>query len=460
MMGEVGGDMDKFHAIFDEWTRRDFNCTVEFKHANTWIDYAAKYNLMLTADDTIDLCYAANWIDFYSYAKKDAFEDITDMLPVYCPDLWAMFPREQFNGASVNGKIYGVPQRWTNYHGENFVYREDLRKKYNLPEIDLSWDSMENYMKTILENESFPFAITYQYNNPIMLYNAHLLKYDGIDNTAVAMLSERGTNNTVLYYDDPSYVEFAHRMKKWCDMGFWSKSILATADSTDHGDLFREELIFVTMNSHVDRFQGIAEDAAQFHPEWEIGAVPLATLKNVFYHTRTAQDLSCIPNGSKNPERALMVLNKMMSDKEYYDLCMYGIRDWNYELDDKGNITYANIDTTARRFDLCLWALRNEELAYPVARFWDRKALYEDIWFPKLVFDPFDGFAIDLAEISAEQSAVYQVNAEYGDPIQFGVVSDPDAAVDMLKQKMKEAGMDRFKAEIDKQLVAYLDSRG
>ena len=459
-MGEVGNDMDEFHAIFDEWTLRDFNCKVNFKHANTWIDYAAKYNLMLTADDTIDLCYAANWIDFYSYAKKDAFEDITDLLPQYCPDIWAAFPRDQFNGATVNGKIYGVPQKWTNYHGENFVYREDLRKKYDVPEIDLSWESMETYMQTILENEEFPFAITYQYNNPVSHYLAHLTKYDGIDNTAIAMISERGTKNTMMYYDDPSYVDFARRMKRWCDLGFWSKSILATADSTDHGDLFKEELIFVTLNSHVDRFQGIAEDAAKDHPDWEIGAIPLATLKNVFYHTRMAQDLTCIPNGSKNPERALMVFNKMMMDPEYYELVMYGMKGLNFNLDGDGYVTYEGIDTTARRFDLCLWAMRNEDLAFPVARNWDRKSLYEDKWFPKLVFDPFDGFAIDLENIQAEHTALNQVMKEYADPIQFGIVPDPDGAVETLRQKMKEAGVDKFKAEIDKQLSAYLDSKG
>ena len=460
MMGEQQNDEDVFYKTFDEWTLRDLNCKVNFKFANTWIDYAAKYNLMLAADDTIDMCYAANWIDFYSYAKKDAFEDISDMLPKYCPEIWREYPREQFNGATVNGKIYGVPQNWTNYHGTNFVYREDLRKKYNLPEMTLDYDVMEEYFKTVLENESFPFILTYQYTSPEVMFQAHMTEYDGIDATALAMMAKRGTRETMYYFDDPGYLDFAYRMKKWCDLGFWSKSILSTADSTDHGDLFREERIFVALTSHLDRFDGIAEDAAKLQPDWEIGFIPYATLSGVFYHTRTAQDLTVIPTGSKNPERSLMVLDKLITDKDYYVLTQYGTEGLNYEIDSDGYITYANIDTTVHNFNLNLWAMRNNDLALPVARFWDRKGKYEDVYFPKLVFDPYDGFAIDLTDVQAEHSALTQVIKEYAEPIHFGVVADPAAAVETLRQKMKEAGSDKFKAEIDRQLNEYLDSRG
>ena len=459
MMGEVGQDMDKFQPIFDEWTLRDLNCKVNWQFANTWIDYAAKYNLMLTADNTIDMCYAATWVDFYAYAKKDAYEDITELLPEYAPDIWANYPAEQFNGATVNGKIYGVPQNWTNYHGNNFVYREDLRKKYDLPDMTLDYDTMETYLQTVLENEpGFQFAVTYLYSDPVSMFTPRLTNYISIDATAVAMLNERGTSNTILYYDTPEYLEFAQRMKKWSDMGFWSKSILATADSTDPPDLFKEGLIFASFSSHLDRASGVGEEVAKVHPEWEINALPYADMSGYFYHTRTAQDLTVIPSGSKNPERSLMVLNKMLTDKEYYDLTQYGIKDLNYEVDNDGYVSFVNIDNTAHGFTLNLWALRNNDLAYPEKRLWDRKA-YEDKHFPKLQFDPFDGFAIDLNDIQAEYTAVYQVMKEYGDPIQWGLVSDPAVAIETLRQKMKEAGIDRFKEEMDRQIAAYFDSR-
>jgi putative aldouronate transport system substrate-binding protein len=383
------------------------------------------------------------------------------MLPANSPRIWSAYPRERFNGASVNGKIYGVPQNWTNYHGENFIWREDLRKKYSLPEMSMDWDIIENYIKTVIENEDIPFAVTYQYTNPVNLYQTIDLskKYSGIDATAVGMRSERGTKNTMLFYEEPSYREFAQRMKTWCDMGFWSKSILATADSTDHTDLFAEGLIFVVTNSHLDRFQGIPERIIKENIPYEVGFIPHATVSDVYYHTRTAQDLTVIPNGSKNPERALMVLDKMLMDKEYYDLTQYGMLGLNYELDENNNVSHKNIDTTAHRFDLCLWALRNQDLAYPVTRFWDRKANYEDIYFPKLQYDPFDGFAIDLKDIQPEFTAVTQVIKEYGDPIQWGIVPDPNAAVDTLIQRMNEAGIQKFKAEIDRQISVFLDSK-
>lgn len=463
MMGESGEDIEKYYEIFDEWTRRDFNCVVRWKHCNTWVDYAAKYNLMLTADDTIDLCYSANWVNYSTYAKKDAFMPLDDLLPEYCPNIWGRFPDDLWNGVTVNGSIYGVPQLSANYHGEFFWYREDLRKKYNLPDMSsLDLDLLENYMKTVLENEpDFQFAMTYLYTNLNGMFQRALTAYDGIDATAMTMLAERDNpKNTILYYELPEYVEFAERMKRWCDMGFWSKSALATADDTDHADLWAEGVIFVSNYSHLDRGQGIPEKLIKDgHEDWEVGFIPWASLSGVYYNTRTTQDLTCIPAKSKNPERALMVYDKMMTNREYYDLNLYGIEGLNYEFDDTGAISHVNIDTTAHNFDLCLWALRNDDLKYPTTRLWNERTVWEEEFYPQLKYDPFDGIALEVDNVQSEFAAITQVIEEYGRPIEWGMVSDPASAIENYIQRMKDAGMDTFKAEMDRQIAEFIDAK-
>ena len=463
MMGEVGEDVEAYHEIFDEWTKRDFNAVVQWKHCNTWVDYAAKYNLMLTTDATVDLCYSANWINYATYARKDAYLALDDLLPVYAPNVWNDFPEGLWDGVSVDGNIYAVPQYHANYHGEFFWYREDLRKKYDLPDMSsLDLDLLENYMKVVLENEpQFQFAMPFLYTSQNAMFNAHQTKYIGIDATALNMRAERDNlKNTILYYEQPEYVAFAERMKKWCEMGFWSKSALANADDTDHSDLFAEEIIFVANNAHLDRGSGIPEKLIkEGKVDAEIGFLPWASIGGHYYGTRSQQDLTCIPASSKNPERALMVFDKMMTNREYYDLNLYGIEGLNYEFDEEGAISHVNIDTTAHNFDLCLWALRNDNLAYPSVSLWAGRTAWEKENYPKLEYDPFDGIALELDAVQAEFAAITQVNEEYGKPIEWGLVDDPAAAIENFKQRLETAGMAKFKAEMDRQIAAFIDAK-
>lgn len=43
--------------------------------------YQEKMNLMINTGDAWDLCFTANWFDFYNHAGKGAYADLTELLP-------------------------------------------------------------------------------------------------------------------------------------------------------------------------------------------------------------------------------------------------------------------------------------------------------------------------------------------------------------------------------------------
>jgi len=173
---------------------------------------------------------------------------------------------------------------------------------------------------------------------------------------------------------------------------------------------------------------------------------------------RQSQDMTSFPVTSRNPERALMILDKLMTDKDYYLLSQYGIEDLTYEINEDGFLSYDNIDQTVHNFNLNMWAMRNTDLALEQARLWDRQA-YEDTYFPLLVFDPFDGFPLILDNVRVEQAAIQQVIAEYAQPIYMGLVPDPEAAVAELRQKMEGAGIAKFQEEIERQIEEFFKTK-
>lgn len=96
-----------------------------------------------------------------------------DMLKTYAPITWEHTPKEVWDQAKVNGKIYMVPQEMIQNIQATVGIRGDLREKYGLPEItDLT--SLENYMAAVHENESgivpLLFGSMYGYLDDLLMF--------------------------------------------------------------------------------------------------------------------------------------------------------------------------------------------------------------------------------------------------------------------------------------------------
>ena len=89
--------------------KEELNCTIDYTYA-AGNDYKNNYALAIASGEKYDLIQAApGWLDYQSYAAKNAFMPLDDLLPEYAPYLWETIPRSTWDAASVNGKIYAVP---------------------------------------------------------------------------------------------------------------------------------------------------------------------------------------------------------------------------------------------------------------------------------------------------------------------------------------------------------------
>jgi putative aldouronate transport system substrate-binding protein len=102
------------------------------------------------------------------------------------------------------------------------------------------------------------------------------------------------------------------------------------------------------------------------------------------------------------------------------------------------------LDPKYRLFDISDWNRRPEFDAQLEAR----------------KYDILDGFVLDLSPIEAEYTAVAQLRIELGFPLQAGLVADVDAAYAEFKQRSEAVGLETCRAEIERQINAFLDSRG
>src|SRR5690606_20680016 len=132
MLGDDPKDLDFIQDEINKMAKEDLNATVNFNYT-TWTDWDQKYKLLLGSGQQVDLIFTAEWTQYQSYAKKGAFQPLDELLPVAAPKLNEFVPADMWEAVKIDGQIYTVPSTYKEYVTNGFVWREDLREKYNLP---------------------------------------------------------------------------------------------------------------------------------------------------------------------------------------------------------------------------------------------------------------------------------------------------------------------------------------
>ncbi|MCR5254771.1 MAG: DUF3502 domain-containing protein [Acetatifactor sp.] len=472
VMGDAPADEAVVEDALNEKLLERFNATVDFQFS-TWTDFQQKYSLELTSGGA-DLIYVANWLNFKQLAKDGAFLELNDLLDNYGQDLKALIGDDQLNACSVNGQIYAIPNCWPEYVSSGIKYREDLRAAYDLPVPD-SLENVEAYLSGIKENlpdQGLLTSTTEESTGLQVAFDAAWLlnlKYSSVTTNGLPY----GLN---ALYDSPSdvydywfsddFVEDCKLMKKWADMGFWSRSALS---DTNDSEAFTNGLcVMEPQGQNPSKYITSVSTFADAGQGWEAAYIAYGEVNGVIYPGHATQNGTSIVRGSKNPERAMAVLQAFMTDKELNELVQCGIEGTHYTINDEGFYETITDDTGAAAFGyegFSTWNLRNTEYkliskndALLQEIFNKYQALGEKTKFPNI--DIYSGFAEDYSGYDAERTAVSNVMRQYLAPLQAGLVSDVDAAVEEFRTKATEAGLEKVREGFKAQWIAYCDEYG
>ena len=155
-----------------------------------------------------------------------------------------------------------------------------------------------------------------------------------------------------------------------------------------------------------------------------------------------------------------MMYDLLVHDREYYDLINFGVEGTNYFLNEEGKrYTPETFDWVADVFYTSWWGGRHDDFQYTsvetpqeVIDTFDHLASYARLY-------PYTGFIFDGEPIELEMSAITQVIAQYGLPINFGIVDDPVAAAAEYRERLLDAGIERVLEEAAAQVRAWQSTR-
>jgi putative aldouronate transport system substrate-binding protein len=458
LVGTKSPDTDEVYAEVNKIMKEKINATLEVRFLD-WNEYNEKYPLMFAANEDFDLVLTGNWLDHTGTARKGGFLELTeDMIKTYMPQTWEQQPPLAYEQSKVDGKLYMIS---SNYFESGYgvaIIRGDLREKHNLPEVK-SLPDFVNYLTTIAKNEPGMTAFGGPSVNinpnpiPIMFYDLERYFVHG----AAPLTYDLNSPNPTLsnYLDDPKYVERLNLLYEMAQNGVWAKDSIVS--KTVWLDAFKAGKTAAHYGNMLNASAAM-EAINLANPEWKPEVVDLYPDAKRTRSPFNGGGMS-IHATSKNPERALMALDLLRYDKEIFDLTVYGIKGKHWE--PIGDTKYKSLpgSTGYPPDGASPWGWRTQDLYRQLeGPAGELLATTYAKWKENNIVDSkLATFVLDDTNIKNELAALANVQKTYLLPIFHGLVK-PEEGIPQVKEKLKEAGLDKVQAEMQKQIDAFIQA--
>jgi putative aldouronate transport system substrate-binding protein len=317
---DPGPGLKDVEAEVNAYLKDKINATIKI-YPLGWDEFKNKTTAMSAAQESYDITFSPGWIGFNEYQSKNMYVDITDMLDKYAPETMKLFKSnplymQLFNGCTVDGKIYGIPTLKEVGHRNGILLNKKYVDKYNMDitKIKTAKD-IEPLLQIIKDNE--PEVIP-SLSRPERWVDS----YSALADDVIPIRAAGKSTKLSLRCDMPEFEEAFKMAVEWYKKGFLPKDAPTMNVSTQEA-LKKEGKVFV-VDANV--LPGMDKQSSNDKVTWVQVATEQAKLSN--------KDLggsqNSISSTSKNPERALMFLNLVNTDKTLNNILAFGVEGKHY----------------------------------------------------------------------------------------------------------------------------------
>lgn len=460
LVGDEAADTPEIYAKVSDILEEKLNCSLTVK----WISWAEseKYSMLFSGGEDFDMIFTASqWMNYESTVALDGFYPMTEeFIQTYAPDVWETLPEMAWDQAKMGGTAYMVPNYLNEFGQEVLAVRGDLMEKYDFETIS-NWDEYVAFQKACAADGIYGSRgnLWWTYFQSEGMYVTGGTPIGG----ELILYNTQDPTDTNFYYalEWDGFTDYCHQMKELVDAGAWSRDQMNVVDERQDG-LLNGTTALLVWNAKACYTH--AKTANAEHPEWKMTLVdPIADQpKRVNSYTNAGIGIN---KNSKNPERAMMVINEMFSNQEIQDLTMLGIEGKNWE--DVGDNQYKLLDQSGYAYDSnCNWGWRNQNLFR--SEYVENRSKLDDVFveitdsFNANVKDAhvYDGFSFDPTNVSTQVAAVTAANDLYGSPLTYGLVDDVDKTLEDYRKALEDAGIQDILDELNAQAEAFRAEKG
>ncbi len=455
-VGQVPKDFDLVMEKVNEVLKEKINAKLTLTLVD-WMGLDSNLNLKINAAEKFDICYTgvlAN--DYFNNVRREVFTDLTDLLPKYAPTIWKTVEPSYWDSIRSDGKIYAVINR--QIVGRQFcaAFRKTTFDAYSKTSGAKKLDEI-----TTVEDISdyLAFAKTQSKDDFI---NATfdidgLMTYWGFD-----VLGGSWKIPGVVKYDDGEL-----KVVNQFDTDEWRSAMKLSADWYNKGYFWPDMSInspkfnLLQMRFPPTYKPGIETEEKQFTTY----DAEFAKLGETILFTRNLQmTMNAISRTSDNPIRALKLLELLYSDKDLFNLLVFGIEGKHYHV-------VGETASGLKRVEL----IDNSGYSMPIAwafgdqfNQWLTPGQPDDVWEQtKAVNDSATvsksfGFNFDSSNLKTEYANCSNIVDEYWYNVLIGFGKSQekiDEMYDKFLKNLKSAGADTIIKEMQRQIDEWKASK-
>lgn len=454
LVGDKPEGFDDVYGKINEILGEKLNCSISVDWLS-WAEHKTNYSLLFSSGEDFDMIYtASSWCHYEQTVSLGGFMALDEeFVQTYAPDVWATLPEVAWNQAKIDGTAYMVPANYVEVSPDVVGIRGDLVEKYGYDDI-ASWDELISFYKDC--------AADGMYGNAVGAGGLYWLWFEQMgyytvsgtpNNGQMLLYNTLGPEDINLQYilDWDEFTEYCYLAKELSDAGCWPSDVLSSTQDRQDG-LLNGKGASMIWNRGTIQIHANAGNAE--HPDWDINIYNI--MPDIDYGaTKYINGGIGININSKNPERAMMVVNEFATNQAIQDLAQLGSEGVNWEA--VGDDQYKEIEGAAY-VTSNNWGWRNLDILR--TRYYEnptavdvRSEELKEYFMANIREDHIlDGFSFDSTSVSTQYAAVEAAVGTYFDPLINGLVDDVDASLAQFYSAMEAAGIRTVLEEVQRQV--------
>lgn len=419
-------------------------------------EWQEKWKLLTAAGDQMDIAWIGWMLNYDTISREGQLKPLEDLIEKNAPKMKEALPEFVFEKATVDGHVYAVP----NYQ-QMVEMRRGIRLYKDIADKCVDVKALEEKFTSDLTFDADDWAeyekyFAYAKENGLIQKGPSVLVswlarngYEAIGNEEAPVVVRIGDTNceVINRYKTEQYKVMVDTMADWYKKGYIREDILSVEKPRD--DEFKAGgcISWVHETHKGQAAKDTARAAVEGNPV-ELVVVPTCDFQYIAPYG-TATNLA-IPFTAKYPEEAIQVINLLNTDKEFYNLMVYGQEGINYEKIDDNHIKIFD----EKLYGLDPWATGNTMLAYQKEGAVEGWNEYLDDMHRKADKSYLMGFKVNTEPYSTQLQQIETVVKEYRFSLEYGALGDEvGAKYEEFLEKLDRAGINEviegYQAQID-----------
>jgi putative aldouronate transport system substrate-binding protein len=436
--------------------------TVSF-HIIPWGDWAAKAITAIQAGEKMDIFFTADWFNYMQLVTDGLLTPLNDpngpngnLLEQYGQGLMASLNPAFITGSQIDGVSYAIPTNKELSVPWGFVYNATIADEIGFTDADAAAVKSMADLQPWIEKAKAAHPDMYPYLTDgtigfmpwIHAFATNISDYV-INMSAIPDASGKVDETILVPFETTAISDYLNTVRDWYNKGYINPDAGLTtfqpSDSLNAGNFFIQPMPLKGNNIKAQELV-----IASGNPDLKLKEI--YGMPKVINTSDAGGSMLAIPASSPNPVQAMKLLNLMHTDKKLINMMLYGVEGVNWELESDGRVNI--IDDSWLKAHPGAWVWADITIQY-VTNKEDPNKNQLLIDYAKDAFpEPSLGFRFRTEPVAAEITALQAVVDGSQRALMTGYV-DPAVELPKFLQAMKDAGLDKILAEVQKQYTEW-----